>query len=217
MKAATAASAFMRSASPLRRPDAPAGGAGAAGHGSPSKGVATHGSTSSVGKASTTSSAHGATVAKSIKSAGDPRSKLGGGGGAGGGDADDGKPKIVYRADPDAVHRTGSLRDLFELCRRPGGKKSLEEFLSKSPFLARRPIRYGKRFSGGIGFQPCYYPGRYYYGSAGYPDFSPYPVHIVAANADDLGTTIPVGGGGWGVSTVHAPRLHCDTAAPFGG
>ena len=47
--------------------------------------------------------------------------------------------------------------------------------------------RYGKRFSGGIGFQTCYDPGRYYYGSAGYPDVSPYPVHIVAANADDLG------------------------------
>ena len=51
--------------------------------------------------------------------------------------------KIGYRIDPEAVHRTGSLRDLFELCRRPGCKKMLEEFLSKSPFLARRPIRYG--------------------------------------------------------------------------
>lgn len=95
-----------------------------------------------------------------------------------------GAPK--YRIDPDAVHRTGSLRDLFEICRRPGCKKSLAQFLETSPFLARRPIRYGKRFSGGIGFQTCYYPGRYYYGSKGYPDVSPYAVHIVAANADDV-------------------------------
>lgn len=28
---------------------------------------------------------------------------------------------------------------------------------------------------------------RYYYGSAGYPDAHPFPAHIVAANADDLG------------------------------
>jgi hypothetical protein len=52
-------------------------------------------------------------------------------------------PKRTLRIDPDAAHRTGSLRDLFELCRRPGRTKELKEFLEVSPFLARRPIRYG--------------------------------------------------------------------------
>lgn len=33
---------------------------------------------------------------------------------------------------------------------------------------------------------------RYYYGSAGYPDAYPFPAHIVAANADDLGELPPL-------------------------
>lgn len=33
----------------------------------------------------------------------------------------------------------------------------------------------------------CDVDRRYYYGSAGYPDAMPFPAHIVAANADDLG------------------------------
>jgi hypothetical protein len=68
----------------------------------------------------------------------------------------------------------------------PGKRRELKKFLTVSPHLAKRAIRYGRCFSGGIGFCPCYYPGRYIYGSAGYPDVAPFPVHIVAANADDV-------------------------------
>lgn len=66
---------------------------------------------------------------------------------------------VVVRRDPDAVHRTGSLRDLFELCRQPGKAKELKAFLKVSPHLCRRTIVYGKMHSFGIGWYPCYYPG----------------------------------------------------------
>jgi hypothetical protein len=65
----------------------------------------------------------------------------------------------VVRKDPDAVHRTGSLRDLFEICRLPGKRRELKEFLKVSPHLCRRTITYGKSHSYGIGWYPCHYPG----------------------------------------------------------
>lgn len=70
-----------------------------------------------------------------------------------------GASKVVIRKDPDAIHRTGSLRDLFELCRLPGKKKELKAFLKVSPHLCRRTISYGKSHSYGIGWYPCHYPG----------------------------------------------------------
>ena len=75
---------------------------------------------------------------------------------------------------------------MFEICRVAGQKRLLKKFLKRAPHLARRPIRYGKGHSFGIGFQEAHYPGRYYYGSAGYPDMSPFAAHVVAANTDDL-------------------------------
>ena len=66
---------------------------------------------------------------------------------------------VVVRRDPDAIHRTGSLRDLFELCRLPGKRKELKAFLKVSPHLCRRTITYGKSHSYGIGWYPCHYPG----------------------------------------------------------
>ena len=65
----------------------------------------------------------------------------------------------VVRKDPDAVHRTGSLRDLFEMCRLPGKKRELKAFLKVSPHLCRRTITYGKMHSYGIGWYPAHYPG----------------------------------------------------------
>ena len=67
-------------------------------------------------------------------------------------------PRVIRR-DPDAIHRTGSLRDLFEMCRLPGKKRELKEFLKVSPHLCRRTITYGKGHSYGIGWYPCHYPG----------------------------------------------------------
>jgi hypothetical protein len=67
-------------------------------------------------------------------------------------------PRVIRR-DPDAIHRTGSLRDLFEMCRLPGNKRELKEFLKVSPHLCRRTITYGKGHSYGIGWYPCHYPG----------------------------------------------------------
>lgn len=62
----------------------------------------------------------------------------------------------VIRKDPDAIHRTGSLRDLWLICQKPGNKAALKEFLSVSPHLCRRTISYGKSHSYGLGWYPTH-------------------------------------------------------------